>query len=202
MCASARRFSASGECAPASFLPDDDLRLRSEPSQKVTHGGDRHRNAAGCRRKILTRQMHEYGAAKARNSRRKIMIDLDDEIVKVVGAPEPIAALLTAKPDRTVVMTAVRVLAPGVFRSNRADRQQRPGSRVAVSAPPQSPRPKNTSRRAAVALPVVGDDAAAPQRDRDGLSTGHKPTAAAVAGGSADPDCRERAITSFCSISH
>src|ERR1700751_285013 len=201
MCASARRFSVSGECESAR-LADDDLGLRSEPQQEVAHRGVRHRNAAGGWRKIRARKMQEHGAAETGYPRRSVVIDLDDEVVKVVVTPEPVAALVRAKFDRPVIMAAVRVLAPGVFRSNRADWQERHGPRMAVGAPPQSAWPENASGRAAIALPLVGDDAAAPQRDRDGLSASHQPTAAAVAGGSADPDCRERAITSFCSVSH
>jgi hypothetical protein len=64
------------------------------------------------------------------------VIDLDDEVVEVIFAREPVAGLAACQPDRLVVMAILRVLAPGVFGANRPGRQKRLWPPVAVGAPP------------------------------------------------------------------
>ena len=74
--------------------------------------------------------------AAAGNARRAVVIDLDDEIIEVVVPREPVAGLIAVEPDRLVVMTVVRVLAPGVFGPDRAHRQQGLRADMAIGAPP------------------------------------------------------------------
>jgi len=97
MCVLARRFSERGErCSGA--LPDHDPGLRSQSLQQAQHRGFCHRNAAGGRPEIVTRQMQEYRAAEAGYARRSIVINLDDEIVEMVIAGEPVAFITATEP--------------------------------------------------------------------------------------------------------
>jgi hypothetical protein len=213
MCASVRRFSGSGEALRcclahagrgpdlARHSPDRNPCLRSEPPQQPEHRRFRHRDTPRRRRKILARQMQEYRAAATGDARRGVVIDLDNEIVEVIVALEPIAAAIAIQPYRPVVVAAVRVLAPGILRPDGASRQEGLRPRMPVGAPPQSPRPEAAFRGPAVAFALVGDDSPASQCDRDGLPAGCKPAPAGIAGGSADPDRGQRPITSFCSVS-
>jgi hypothetical protein len=50
------------------------------------------------------------------------VIDLDNEVIEAVFAPEPVATTAALQPDRPVVMPVVRVFAPGVFGADGADR--------------------------------------------------------------------------------
>jgi hypothetical protein len=129
------------------------------------------------------------------------VIDLDDEIIEVIVALEPVAALPGIEPHRLVVMAISWVFAPGVLGLDGANRQMsaRPG--MAVGPPPHLPGPKRPPGGAAVALALVGQNAAAPQRDRQGLSAGGQPAPARIAGGRANKDRGKRSITLTCLIS-
>ena len=107
--------------------------------------------------------MQKYRAAAAGDAGRGVVIDLDNEIVEVVVAPEPVAAVIAIQLHRPVVVAAVGVLAPGVLGPDGANRQEGLRPRVPVGAPPQLPRPKRAFRGPAVALALVGDDSAASQ---------------------------------------
>src|SRR3981081_2917157 len=132
--------------------------------------------------------MQEYRAAASGDARRTVVIDLDNEIIEVIVALEPIAAAIATQPHRLVVMAAPRGFAPGVFGSDSANRQKCRGSRVAVGAPPQLPGPERAFWGPAVALALVGSDSASPERDRDGLAAHGQPAPARIAGGGANPD--------------
>ena len=115
---------------------------------------------------ILARQMQEDRAAAAGYSGLGVVIDLDDEIIEVIVAPEPVAAAIRRQPHRLVVMAIAGVFAPGVLGPDGANRQERARPGVAVGPPPQLPRPERAPGGAAIALALVGQNAAAPQRDR------------------------------------
>src|SRR5215203_5596705 len=140
---------------------DLDFRLRTHSPQQPQHGGLRHRNAPRRRREIGPRQMQEHGAAAAGYPWAGVVIDLDDEIVKVVLARQPVAGLIPHQANGLIVTAVVRVLAPGVFGADHPDRQIGPRSRMAVGAPPQLQWTVRALRGAAVTLPLVGEDAAA-----------------------------------------
>ena len=80
--------------------------------------------------------MQKYRAATAGDARRAVVIDLDDEIVEVVVALEPVTAVIPIPPHRLIVMAALRIFAPGVFGPNGANRQESARPRMAVGAPP------------------------------------------------------------------
>src|SRR5258705_11771578 len=84
--------------------------------------------------------MQEHRAAAPGNTRRSIVVDLDNEIVEVIVARQPVATVVAVEPHRLVVMAVVRGLPPGVFRANRANGQKRPGPPVTGPAPPHPPR--------------------------------------------------------------
>jgi hypothetical protein len=145
--------------------------------------------------------MQEYRAAAAGDAWRGVVIDLDNEIVQVVVALEPIAIVIAVEPYRPVVVAAVRVLAPGVFRPDGAGRQESSRPWMPIGAPPQSPWPESTFWGPAVALTFVGNDSPPPKRDRDGLSSSGEPASAWIASRGTDPNCGQGRITLFCSVS-
>ena len=59
--------------------------------------------------------MQEHGAAAAGDARARVVVDLDDEVVEMILAGQPVAGLAAPKPDRLVVMAVGRVFAPGVL---------------------------------------------------------------------------------------
>ena len=132
---------------------------------------------------------------------RGVVIDLDDEIVEMILARQPVAGLIADQPNRLVVMAVLRVFAPGVFGPDRPGRQKGPRPRMAVGAPPQLPRAEGAPRGAAVALALVGEDAAAAKRHRHGPAV--RPSASPGGGRRrrVDADRRERPITRGCLIS-
>jgi hypothetical protein len=67
--------------------------------------------------------MDEHRAAAAGQARPRIVIDLDDEVIKMIIAPKAVARLPRRDADRAIVMSAVaRVFAPSVQRSDAAKR--------------------------------------------------------------------------------
>jgi len=144
--------------------------------------------------------MQKYRAAEAGDARTAVVIDLDNEIVEVVVALQPVAAVVPIQPYRLVVVTAPGVFAPGVLRPDGANRQERMRPRVTVGAPPQSPRPEGPFRGPAIALALVGDDAAAPKCDRDRLTAGREPASAGIPGSGANSHHGERPITQICRV--
>src|SRR5882757_11204040 len=142
--------------------------------------------------------MQKHRAAAPGNARCGIMVDLDNKIIEMVVACQPVAAVIAAEPHRLVVVSVGRVLAPGVIWANRAHSQKSPRPTMTVGAPPQPPRIERAPRGAAVALALVGLDAVTPQRDRHGPALRRQPAPAGVSGGGVDGDARQRPITRTC----
>src|ERR1700733_4817822 len=185
----------------ASHLTDDDLRMRAHLTQELQHGRFLHRNASGGRRKIRANEMKEHRTAAAGNRGLRVVIDLDDEIVEMIVAPESVAAIIISECERPVVMAAQRVFTPGVLWADGANRQKRVRSRRTVGAPPQLPWPESPLWGPAVPLALVRDDSAPPQGDRDGIRAGREPAPTGVTGRSPDPDRRQRPITLYFPVS-
>ena len=80
--------------------------------------------------------MQEHGAAAAGDPRPRIVIDLDNEIIEVIGAFEAVTRMRAADPDRLVVMTVGRILAPGIIDLNGANRKKAARPRMTVGTPP------------------------------------------------------------------
>src|SRR6185436_12869204 len=145
--------------------------------------------------------MQEHGTAAPGYARAGVVIDLDDEIVEVVLARQPVAGLVADQTDGPIVMAVPRVFAPGVFGSDRPNRQIGPRSRMAIGAPPQLQRMVRAPRGAAIALPFVGEDSAATKCHRYGPAVRRQPAAARVASSPVNPNGRKRMITRNCLIS-
>src|SRR5258706_10228033 len=107
--------------------------------------------------------MQEYRAAAAGDARRTVVIDLDNKIIEVIVALEPIAAAIAIQPHGLVVMAAPGGFAPGVFGSDSANPQKSTRSRGPGGAPPQLPGPERAFWSPALAPAPVGPDSAAPQ---------------------------------------
>jgi hypothetical protein len=116
---------------------------------------------------ILPRQMQKHGAAAPGNAWPRVVVDLDNEIVETIGARQAVTAAIRRQPHRLVIMPVAGVFAPGVLGLDPPYRQVRPWPDVAVGAPPQLPRAEGASRGPAIALALVGEDAAPSQRHRD-----------------------------------
>src|ERR1700733_3749160 len=185
----------------ASYLADDDLRMRAYLTQELQHGRLLHRNASGGRRKIRARQMKEHRTAAPDNPGLRVVIDLDDEIVEMIVAPQSITAVIMAERARPVVVAAGRVFTPGVPGADGANRQKGVRSRRTVGAPPQSQWPESPLWGSAVALALVGDDSTPPHGDRDGVRAGGEPAPARVTGRGPDPDRFQRPITLYFPVS-
>src|SRR5674476_107103 len=106
--------------------------------------------------------MDEHGAAA--RGRARVVVDLDDEVVEMVLAREPVGLGAGRQLDRPIVMTVTGVLAPAVVGADAPHRQQCRRARMAVGAPPQPCEPEGAARGRAVAFAFVGLDAGAAPR--------------------------------------
>ena len=77
--------------------------------------------------------MQEYRTTAAGHTGSAVVVDLDDEIVEVILAGQPVAGVVARQPDGLVVMAISGVFAPGVLGTNRPDRQKRLRPPVAVA---------------------------------------------------------------------
>ena len=64
--------------------------------------------------KPCARRMDEHRAAASLHARPRVVVELDDEIVEVVGAREAVGIAVGRKLDRLIVVAIGRILAPGV----------------------------------------------------------------------------------------
>jgi len=112
----------------------------------------------------------------------------------MVLAGEPVAGPLAYPPDRLVVVAVSGVFAPGVLGANLADGEMRLRPAMTVGAPPQFSRTKDAPRGPAIALALVGEDAAAPKRHRKSHSARRQPSLPGISRPRANPDHGERAI--------
>src|SRR6201991_3212558 len=119
--------------------------------------------------------MQEHCAATAGDARRRVVINLDDEIIEMIIAPQAVAALLAREPNRLVIVPIARVFAPAVLRRDRADRQEGCGPGETVGTPPQLQRAKNALRGSSIALALIGTDPAAPEGHRNDPIAGDQP---------------------------
>ncbi len=84
--------------------------MREYPAKRVKLEGD----TAGCRRETLPGRMNEDGTAAPGNTRTRIVINLDDEIVEIVVASQAVNALMRRHFNRPVIMPIERVFAPAI----------------------------------------------------------------------------------------
>src|SRR5215510_4979633 len=111
--------------------------------------------------------MQEHGAAATGNAGPRVVIDLDDQVVEPVVAPEPVAWLIGRAAEWAVVAAVGCILAPGHGGVDADGRQSRCGLWAAVRTPPQPSEAEPAARRGPVAFALVGPDTGATQHDRD-----------------------------------
>ena len=155
---------------------------RAEPRHRARHSPRSGRD--------WPRHMDEHRTAPAGDARPGVVVDLDDEIVQPVATPQPVPWFIGRPPERTIVAPVGRILAPRDIRGQPACRQARRRTRQAVGPPPQPAQPEAAQRGAAVALPLVGQDAAAAEHDRDRPTAGQQYAPGAASGPGADADQR------------
>ena len=114
--------------------------------------------------------MHEHGAAASGNARMRIVVDFEDEIVKVIIAPEPVAWCVFGQADRAVISAIVRVFAPSVGTGDAAHRQVRRWTSDAIRTPPKAERPKVSAWRCTIALALISLNPITAECDRHSMS--------------------------------
>lgn len=120
-------------------------------------------NAASRGRKAGPCHVDENAAATAGDARARVVVDLDQEVVEVVIAPQPIA-WFTGRPCIGAIVPAIGwILAPGVGGAYATQRQQRSWPGKPVGPPPDSNRAESPARGAAIAFTLVCPDAGATQ---------------------------------------
>jgi hypothetical protein len=149
------------------LLTNTNPRSRSDAFQQSRQRIFLQPNASRGRRKAVTGQMDEHGAASPGDTRAGVVVDLDNEVVEMVIAPEPVAGLVGPAAERTVVAPFSGVLAPGIVGPDRPDWKLRPRARVSVCPPPELPQLEQATRRSTIALAFVGPNTSTPQRNRD-----------------------------------
>src|SRR5262249_58235768 len=107
--------------------------------------------------------MDEDCASASCNARTHVVINLDDEIVEIVLACQPVHICLGWYFDRPIISSIGGVFAPPVGGGYSLGRQGGGGARMLVGAPPKLPEPENASRRAALAFTLVCLYATPPQ---------------------------------------
>jgi hypothetical protein len=144
-------------------LVNEDFRSTREPPQQAAQVRRLESDAASGRPEARSCHVEEYGAAAVRDSRPRVVVELDDDVVEAVVAPQPIAPRLLRQSDRPVVAPVGRILAPGIGSADRPNRQKRARPRTAIRPPPHPSRAKPSLRRGAIAFPFVGANAGSPE---------------------------------------
>jgi hypothetical protein len=152
-----------------------DSRVRADSAQQHLEIARPERNTAGGRFEARPSDMDEHRTAASGDARPRIVIDLDDEIVEAVRAPEPVAWFIGRPLESVVVAPVARIFTPRVGDADAANTQKRSGARQPVGPPPQPQGPKPPARRTTIAFPFVGFDAGAAKRNGHGKRTGAEP---------------------------
>src|ERR1700688_656242 len=125
--------------------PDHDPRVGAQPDEEPAEAPGRERDAARGGAKSGAGQMQEDRAAAAGNARARVVIELDEEVVEMVVAPQPVACRVGAELDRPIVAAVARMLAPGVGLTDAAYGEARVRAACAVLTPPQAKEPERAA---------------------------------------------------------
>src|SRR5262249_55588772 len=112
--------------------------------------------------------MDEHRATASGDTRPRIVINLDDEVIKIIDARQPISACGCGHFDWPIILAVSGIFAPTIRRGYALYRQRCRRTRVLVRTPPQPPEPEAAARRAAIAFALVGLDSAASERHWQG----------------------------------
>jgi hypothetical protein len=162
--------------------------MREQPKQVVF----RQRDAARGGGESLPRYMDENGTAPTGHARSRIVVDLNDEIVKAVGPLQAIAWFIGRLAERLVVAPIVRVFAPGIAWSDPPNRQKHTRARQSIGPPPQSNRAKPAGGRRAVAFPLRRLGAGSAQCNPEYPVSGREPALAMPIRSAADMNDGQR----------
>jgi hypothetical protein len=124
--------------------------------------------------------VNEYRAATPGHPWPRIVVDFNDEVVKMVRPSQVVARCIGPAPDRAIVPAVSRILTPGIISANAPNGEQGARRRTAVGSPPQADQTKATARRCAIALALIGLNAGPPERDRNVRDTDSEPALAPV----------------------
>jgi hypothetical protein len=108
----------------------------------------------------LPGNVNEHRTAAAGDAGPGIVVDLDNQVVKPVGAAKPVAWFTGRAPERPIVAAIPWILAPCEVRPDPPHWKRCARPLHAVGSPPQAKRMKSAGRRSAVALTLIGLDAA------------------------------------------
>lgn len=134
------------------------------------------RDAAGGRRTARARHVDENRTAAPCYAGPRVVIDLDNNVVESVIAPQPISWFIGRPTKEAIVASVGWILAPGIGAANGADRKQCPRSRQTVGSPPQPHRPECAPWGTAIAFPLIRLDAGTAEGHRDQQVTRAQPT--------------------------
>src|SRR5262249_23669760 len=132
--------------------------------------------------------MQKHGAAPAGNPGPGVVVDLDQEVVEPILAPEPVAWLIGRAPEWLIVPAAAGVFAPGHAGGDAGRGQQGCRFRATIGAPPQPPQTELAPWRGAVTFTLVGANPGAAQYHRDGQPPRDQHPAAALTWPGGNPE--------------
>src|SRR6218665_1819386 len=125
--------------------------------------------------------MQKDCAPPSGDPRPGVLVDLDDKVVEMVLARQPVTVISMIEADWPIVVPVRRIFAPPVNFCDGADRQEGARTWMTVGAPPQPNRTKCPTGRSTIAFAFVRLDSAAAKRDGYGCVVGCQPSAESVA---------------------
>ena len=99
-------------------LLDDDSGVWPETREQAAKRIELERNAPGRRCETWTRRVDEHRAAAASNAWPRVVVELDNKIVKMIGPLQPVSTGLRGQFHRPVIMPIGRILTPAIIRAN------------------------------------------------------------------------------------
>ena len=85
--------------------------MREHPAKRIEFEG----NAAGGRREVLPCRVNEDRTSAPRNTRTRIVVNLNDEIVEIVLARQAVDVCMRGYFNRPIVVAVRGVFAPAVI---------------------------------------------------------------------------------------
>jgi hypothetical protein len=99
-----------------------DSTLGTEAAYQVSEVAWLQGDAARSRREAWPRDMDENSAAAAGDPRAGVVIDLDNDVVKTVVAPQPVAWFIGRPAECPIIAAVAGVFAPSIARADATGR--------------------------------------------------------------------------------
>src|SRR6187402_2669008 len=106
-----------------------DFGAASKVLQELPHPLLRHRHAAGRRGEARLGKMQEYRATATGYPGPCVVVDFNNEIIKMVLPAQPVPGCARGHMDRPIIAAVAGVLAPGIGGGDTPNRQQGCGPR-------------------------------------------------------------------------